>query len=227
MAQTVQQQPGLGSGIYTHAEAARLLRVSTAKARNWAEGYTYQIDGRERTKAPVLQRRAGQPGLLTFHDLIELFFVREFRNAGVSLQDIRGAAKLLSEKWDTPYPFACRKLDTDGVQILMAAGEHYENVARQQNVFRFAEDFFKNIDFSDDCLAEKWWPMGRDKLVVIDPHRSFGTPIDLKSGVRTEILYAAYQAEDRDVEAVANWYEIPPEQVKAAVEFEETWLKAA
>jgi len=225
MANPPDVQPGLGTGIYTYREAARLLRVSSAKVRSWAEGYVYALNGREREKAPVLQRRVWVPGLLTFRDLIELFFVREFRKAGVSLQDIRDAARLLANRWDTPYPFAHDKLNTDGRQILLEAGEHYENVANQQQVFQFAADFFKNIDFRDE-IAESWWPLGRDKLIVVDPHRSFGAPVELRSGVRTDVIFATYRAE-QDFQAVAEWYDILPEAVTAAVEFEEQWSKAA
>lgn len=220
-------KPGLGSGIYTYHEAARLLHVDTANVRRWAEGYTYKLNGEIRRKEAILQGPPGD-GLLTFYDLIELFFVREFRNAGVKLQDIRDTAKYLADRWQTPYPYACNKLQTDGQQILLDAGDHYENVARKQCVFRFAEDFFKNIEFdAETCLAQEWWPIGRNKLIVIDPKRSFGTPIDVKTGVRTDILYAAYKAENGDIKAVVDWYEVTEETVEAAVEFEEEWLKAA
>jgi len=219
------RQPGLGTGIYTYPEAAKLLGVSSAKVRRWADGYVCALNGRERQKKPVLQRRTCLPGLLTFCDLIELFFVREFRDAGVPLQDIRDAAWLLADRWDTPYPFAFRRLETDGRQILLQAGEQYENVARRQQVFGFAAEFFKNIDF-DRELAERWWPLGREKLIVIDRHRSFGAPIDCRSGVRTEVIFATYKAE-QDTKAVAEWYEIRTEAVIAAVEFEERWSRAA
>jgi uncharacterized protein (DUF433 family) len=221
------KKPGLGSGIYTYYEAARLLKVDAANVSRWAKGYTYKLNGEIRRKEAILQEPP-RDGLLTFYDLIELFFVREFRQAGVKLQDIRDTAKYLSDQWQTPYPFACNKLQTDGQQILLDAGDHYFNVARQQAVFRFAEDFFKNIEFNvETCLPLEWWPIGRDKLIVIDPKRSFGTPIDVKTGVRTDILYAAYKAENGDIEAVADWYEVTKDAVEAAVEFEEQWLKAA
>lgn len=212
--------PALGTGIYTYAEAARLLRVSVAKVRGWAEGYVRHINGEQRRSQPVLQREVHRYKLLTFFDLIELFFVREFTNAGVKLSETRAAAEYLSQQLNTPYPFACCKLDTDGVQLLQEAGDAYINVAHQQRVFEFVKLFFKDIDFDDDCQAKAWWPLGRDKFIVIDPKRAFGAPIDVRSGVRTEIIYSTYKAEG-DVQAVADWYEIKPDVVEAAIEFEE------
>lgn len=221
-----QVQPGFGSGIYTYHEAARLLNVHPTQVRRWAEGYVYTFKGRERTKKPVLQRVKTAEGLLTFNDLIELFFVRELSGAGVNMEDIRATSELLSRELDTPYPFACEKVFTDGVQILREAGGDYENVAARQMVFQFIREFFKDIEFDDDCRALRWYPLGTAKPIVLDPQRSFGTPIDLTTGVRTDVLYLTYKAQ-KDVDAVADWYEVSPEAVEAAIEFEVTWPKAA
>ncbi len=220
------QKIGLGSGVYTYADAARLLGVSTQQVRRWCEGYVYRLNGEEIRRDGVLEREQTREGLLTFHDLIELVFVREFASAGVRLQRIVDTARLLREKWHTAYPFAYKRLQTDGSQILLDEGGHYANVAMHQQVFRFAEQFFKNIDF-DGSLASLWWPMGHAKLVVLDPQRSFGAPIDARRGIRTQLLHRAYIAEERDVQAVADWYDVEPECVETAVEFEEQWLKRA
>ena len=75
-------------------------------------------------------------------------------------------------------------------------------------------------------MADKWWPMGRESLVVIDPKRAFVAPIDIRSGIRTDILYRAFLAE-QDIEAVVDWYEVSAEAVKDAIKFEGQWLKAA
>ena len=218
--------PGLGSGIYTYYEAAKLLGVDKTQVRRWADGYTYSLRGEQKHKEPVLQRQRTPEGLLTFYDLIELFIVRELIRAGVRMEVIRASAALLSRELDTPYPFACEKIYTDGVQILHDAGDQYENVATKQQVFQFIEDFFKNMEFDRNYLPMRWFPLGPERLIVMDPKRSFGTPIDFRSGMRTDVLYSTYKAEE-DIDAVADWYEVTREAVEAAVEFEEQWKKAA
>jgi uncharacterized protein (DUF433 family) len=174
----------------------------------------------------VLDRTAADPGLLTFYDLIELAFVREFIGAKVKLSEIVLAARKLREEWGTPYPFALNRIETDGQQLLLTAGDAYRNVARCQQVFAFAQEFFADIDVDERGLAAEWWPMGRGHLVVINPKRSFGAPIDIRSGVRTDTLYRAYLAE-QDYEAVSDWYDVAPDAVRDAVAFEEQWLRAA
>lgn len=220
----VAEKPSLGTGIYTVAEAARLLKVSPRKVAGWAKQYVNHRDGEIRVSPPILDRTGNESGLITFHDLVELFFVREFRNAGVSLPHIRGVARILRESWGTPYPFAEQRLAELGRRLVDR--EDMKVIMDKQQVFQFAQDFFQDFDFDATGLAKTWSPLGKEKLIVLDPHRSFGAPIDIRSGVRTDVLYGAYQAEG-NVEAVAQWYEVAREAVDQAIEFEVRWRKAA
>lgn len=184
--------------------------------------------GQEIRKEPVLQSDAARLGVVTFHDLVEMMFIKRFIEQGVHLSQIVAVAQCLALELNTPYPFACQRLETDGTQLLNEFGQHFRNPANLQIVFGFVSQFFSNIDFdADTCLAERWWPMGREKKIVVDRNRSFGAPITEDRSIRTDILYATFKAEEEDVELVAEWYDVPREAVLAAVEFEEQWLKAA
>lgn len=228
MAQSASSRPDLGTGVYTYAEAARLLQVKSARVRRWAQGYCARRRGREIRKEPILRSDAARLGVVTFADLVELMFVKCFISLGVPLAEVVAAAERLALELDTPYPFACKRLETDGRQLLEAFGPGYRNPATLQIVFAFASELFKDVDFDPDtCLAERWWPLGRDRKIVVDRHRSFGAPIVEERSIRTDVLYATYKAEERDAELVAEWYRVPKEAVLAAVEFEEEWLKAA
>ena len=220
-------KPKLGTGMYTLSQAAGLIQVSPRKLRGWVKGYkNLRIDA-VRISTPVIAPQAEDLGLLTFYELIELFFVKQFADVGVTLPKIKRAHELLREKWDTPYPFARNDLYTDGRELLSKSGADYEEVASTQKVFAYIELFFHNLDFGQDRMAECWWPLGRQELVVLDPARSFGSPIEVKSGIQTDVLYRAYEVEMQDIGAVAAWYEISEEAVEAAVRFEKEWRKAA
>jgi uncharacterized protein (DUF433 family) len=65
----------------------------------------------------------------------------------------------------------------------------------------------------------RWWPLGTDRAVVLDPQRQFGQPITARSGIATEILQAAAKA-GQTIEEIAEWYEIDPPAVRDALEFE-------
>ncbi len=219
-------EPGLGTGIYTYSCAAKLLKVSTAQVRGWAEGYVRHVRGESCRGEPVLQTCPSQ-GLLTFYDLVELMFVREYRKCGIKLDHIRKTAKELAEAEHTVYPFAQEKLVTDGTQLMVHMADGYLNVADKQRVVCFVDQILKDIEFDkEDLLARRWHPLGRKSPAVVDPKRGFGLPIDEESGVRLHVLYATYTAE-RDIDAVADWYGVDKRAVEAAIEFEEHWLKEA
>jgi len=57
-------------------------------------------------------------------------------------------------------------------------------------------------------------------MVVIDPAICLGKPIVGPVGIATSILASAYQANNQDAEAVAEWYKIHASHVIAAVDFE-------
>ena len=61
----VRAQPGLGTGIYTIGEAARLLKVGPARLRGWANGYRKQRSGTLHVSDAVLDRAGAEPGLAT------------------------------------------------------------------------------------------------------------------------------------------------------------------
>jgi uncharacterized protein (DUF433 family) len=82
------------------------------------------------------------------------------------------------------------------------------------------------IEFNADDQPQRWWPLGRDRRVVIDPARAFGAPIVHREGVQTYVLARAVAAEEGDVELVASWYGVSAEGVQDALEFERH-LKAA
>lgn len=51
---------------------------------------------------------------ISFLDLIELAFIRDFRDAGLSMQVIRKAAQLAEGEWRENHPFCIKKFETDG-----------------------------------------------------------------------------------------------------------------
>ena len=88
----------LEDGVYSYAEAARLLGITRQRLARWVDGYFYPRRAGEGFSAPVLHAPAHRRGVLTFPELMELFFVREFVALGVSLQHIRKTAEALARE---------------------------------------------------------------------------------------------------------------------------------
>ena len=222
-----EKNPYLGIGLYTVPEAARILEVEGRKLTRWADGYTFATDNGTRTSGPVFERtlpELAEKRILTFAELIELYLVNLFRTAGVSMSTIREAQERLRKRYGVSHPFAARRVQTDGTRLFeeMAAddgGRRHEEILKAQFVIsEAAEPFFRKLDYDED-FVRRYWPLGRDRPVCIDPSRSFGKPVEALSGVPTYVLYGM-RLSGESVEAIADWYEVEPEGVRAAIEYE-------
>jgi len=228
----------LGIGLYTLPEAARILRTRPQKLSRWADGYPFVSNKERRVAEPIIQRDLaaldGEP-VLTFNDLLELYMIKLFRDAGVSLQTIRAAAEQAAILYHTNHPFAIKQFETDGKRIfatLQVRG--VEGVTRptllqdlnlsQMVMDSIARPFFRKIEYQEFAPL-RYWPNGKERHIVLDPQRSFGKPIDVRSGVPTAVLYEMARGGEA-VESIARWYNVELEAVEEAVAYEAT-LKAA
>ncbi len=226
---SVAQSDIIGVGLYSIPDAARITKVREAVLRRWVSDYTYTSRGIDDRHEPVVHRRSDDHGdVLTFLELIELFVVKQFRDAGVSMHAIRKTAEVAAQRFDTPYPFATGDFDTDGRSIFHTmentgdGSTLAEDFARGQYAFdSLVHPFFKRLDYRDHAEAFRYWPLGRDDRVVLDPQRHFGAPIDARTGVPTRTLFAAVTAgTGQALDVVADWFEVPLAAVQAAVDYE-------
>lgn len=79
---------------------------------------------------------------------------------------------------------------------------------------------YEGIDYTGEGSAQRWYPLKRNKTVVLDPTRNFGKPILAVVGIDTSVIYQSYLAEGQDAKRVAMIFEIPTAAVDAAVAFE-------
>ncbi|MSR57671.1 MAG: MerR family transcriptional regulator [Planctomycetaceae bacterium] len=214
------QSKYIGVGLYSIPQAARLLGVRSRLLRYWIG----EVSGAD----SIIKRQLTDEHLLTFAELMELHFIKMFRDKDVSLPAIRKAASEAARRFGSDYPFTVRRFDTDGTSIFATLTsketqrELVEELRHGQFVFRkLIKPFFKKMDYCGTAEIERFWPMKKTGRVVLDPARRFGQPIDSGTGVPTETIFNAINAGDgQDVPTVAKWFDIPVEAVKAAIRFE-------
>jgi len=227
----------IGVGLYTLTDAARLLRVRPSTLRNWVNGYTYRTEERTVHQRPVVFRRFDEP-LLTFHEFVELLFVKLFREEGVSMQAIRKAAAAASHLFDTPYPLAVKRFDTDGKLLFATLEEEAKGDSKSERIVHelgkgqvmfdsVIRPFFRHLDYRGVAEAIRYWPAEGQRWIVLDPERAFGQPIDAETGVPTRVLYEAYLATQEDATKAARSFEVPLGAVEHSVRFECELLRAA
>src|SRR5882724_271553 len=223
----------LGLGLYSIPEASRISHVSPESIRRWLWGYRYAAKGKLRRAEPLWKPRLPKiddARALTFRDLIEIQFVHRFRQEGLSLQSIRRAIGLATKLLEESHPLSSIKFKTDGRSILAQVVEPEEqacvfDVTTGQYLFDFVLEYlYDALEYSALDELVRWWPLGKERRVLVDPKRSFGRPI-VKEGVPTAILAGSHKAEG-SVSAVARWFEVAEESVEDALEYERS-LRAA
>ena len=215
----------IGLGVYTITEAAQLTGIPRSNIRRWTRGYTYKRGGKEHRLLPVLGHMEND--ILTFHfaDLMEVRVLDQFRKCGVSWKSLRIAVQKAIELTGHPHPFSLRTFRTDGRTILMKVatetGVLLDLLKDQHEFEKIVEPFlYEMVDFADNEEPQRWWPLGKDRTVVLDPARSFGAPICGPSGVPTRVIQGLYEAEN-DIETVMWWHSVMKQEVEDAVEFEQ------
>ena len=218
----------LSAGIYTVPEASRLTRVSTSRIRRWIKGYNFKTKKERHHSNPVWTGQIApidEQMAVGFRDLMEIRFVAAFLNEGVSWKTMREAHVAAKTKLGTDHPFCTHRFATDGRAILqeeaqVSGDKQLINIVNDQREFkRIVNPFLKELEFDQGNL--RWWPLGRERLVVVDPVRNMGQPTVTRSGVPTRVLANSVKAND-SVETVARWYEVSPQEVKDAVTFEQS-----
>ena len=224
----------LGVGIYARAEAARLIRVTPTRLRRWVGGYRYwyrYMATETRRKRPAVVKR-DLPNIdgnvaLSFVELMELRVIKALIDKDISLQHIRVVAALMAEHFNTRHPFASQRVFTDGKKVfagLTAVAvpdlvEISRERIRQVIAGGIFEPFLEEIDFDPaTALAERWWPLGKSNPILLDPRVAFGAPTIAGTRIRTTVI--AGFANKTSAEETAKIYDIPPDSVLAAIEFE-------
>lgn len=214
----------IGNGIYTVPDIANILRLPYSKVNRWLNEYW---DGKlGKSFNGQYSWRIDNTRAVSFHTLVEFYVMMQFAEAGVKAAQVLKAHADLSKSYDTIFPFAQKQIieniSTDGKKnFLNIDGSQITLDGSKQFNLGFIQMFFKKLDFDNELLATRLWPLGKEKAVVCDPHHKFGQPVVDGTNIQTEALYKMYQAKE-PIPFIAGLYEIPVQKVKDAISFHKT-----
>lgn len=211
----------LGYGIYTIPDISRLLKIERRKVTRFINEYWDERIGRKLFSDSYSWSVNQRNKAVNFYVLIELFTFFRLQELGVKAKTILKARQSISAELKLDYPFASSQLLTDGKRIWYKFEEDIVNAdgSCQTNFVKIIESFAKNVDFSEtSLLAQKLWPFGRDKSIVVDPHHQFGQPVINGTNINAEVIYAMYKSGE-PVEAIETLYELSAQEVNDAIEF--------
>ena len=222
MTETFQTKPILGMGIYTIPDIAKILGIKYYVANKWINSFWNDRFGKK--YGGSYSWNIDLTKAINFPTLIELYTFYQLHVAGVSTKEILNAHEILSEQFNTPFPFAMKsvlnQIRTDGKKVLFEQkdGSIFSVDVYKQFKIAFIKEFFKNLEFDQNSIANRLWPLGKDKSIVCDPHHQFGQPVIEGTNIQSEAIYRMYLAKE-PMSFIASLYEIPVKKVRHAIDF--------
>lgn len=218
----------LNAPAYSIAEASRLVNMKYWTVRRYLQGYEYDYAGQRKSQPPVVDSDFEKKIYASFLDLIDLVFVREFLQRGFGLPTLRKALDEARDWLGTPHFGQSVFFTTSADQIALQMPEDGSMVALltggQGVMTQIVKMFSDRLNFEDATkfgFARRWYPREGKRLIVIDPEISFGRPTLIGTGIPTNNIYDLFLGEDKSIEPVSNWFEIPAVKIEAAVQFEQ------
>ncbi|PQA56069.1 DUF433 domain-containing protein [Siphonobacter curvatus] len=212
-------EPALGTGIYTVPDVAQILRLPLTRVRRWLDEFW---NGRLSATTKISYSWGkGRERVVNFQTLIEFYVFFKLRELGISTPKILQAHEVSSRLLQTPFPFASSFLLTDSKTLFVEIGNEIlitADARLQYEIKEVMEGFCRKIEFDADKLASKFWPLGKDRSVVIDPQRQLGQPTVQGTNILAETLHRLHLGGE-DTPTIAQLYGLTQTQVEEALFF--------
>jgi uncharacterized protein (DUF433 family) len=222
--------PQLGEGVYLIKDVAKILRLDYQKAYRWIVGYWGALEGSLEENISYTFGTVGNRAI-NFYSLIEFYTFFKLRDAGVSAHYIKKIHRELSQQYNTPYPFAKvrdfrvePRKNKHGIVTKKFVYYYDKNLikldGKQQAIFDgFIDNFLQKIEFDDNNLAARFYPLNNSKNVVVDPNHQFGQPVVTGTNVKTSTIATHFRGGD-DIELISKIYNLSERQVQDAISFD-------
>jgi uncharacterized protein (DUF433 family) len=176
---------------YTFGEAARIIGRQTGTLRRWALGHDRLYRGQPRHDPPLLRidgstSDEGTPPL-SFLNLLELRFLASWRNS-ITLPAIRAALDYAAVQLEAKRPLLDLDFKLHGRELFVEYEAEVISATRGgQIAWTEAVDvLLASLDYDEnEQTAYRWWPLGRERPVLLDMRVNGGRPTTAETGVRT------------------------------------------
>jgi uncharacterized protein (DUF433 family) len=222
---------------YTIPEAAAYSGIPVSTVRRWSLGHVRTYHGQRRRDEPLIQLDGSRYAVpLSFLNLLELRFLASYRRR-VPLQAIRRALEYAGTALGEERPlltvdfrtrgrslflkFAEEAGEDDAVLLDVSRGGQFSIDTASEKLWPSAlDEFMRSVDYDDEQRAAfRWWPLGREKPVIINTLYNGGRPSTAVSGVRTRAI-AVHRREGLRLAEIAYDVGATEDEVAAALTFE-------
>ena len=208
----------IGQGIYTAADASRILKVPYPKANYWFNHYAKQRF--PSTTHHTYHFKIKDSVAVNFLTLIEMLVFYTLKEKGIRTSQIIKAHSIMSEFLKTPHPFAKEEIYINGKSLLFGSDEPLltADTRLQTVIIQVLKPFISKIKFNDEKMARKFYPLGKNKTIVVNPENQFGQPVIEGTNILTQTIYNLVIAGESK-KSIAKLYNLNINQVNDALEF--------
>jgi len=208
----------VGQGIYTAADAARILKVPYPKANYWFKYYAKQKFASSTHFKYHFQIR--DIIAVNFLTLIEMYVFYTLKEKGIKTNSIMEAHSTMADFLKTPYPFAKEDIYVNNKALLFSHNDLLISADKnlQTVIVQVLKPFLNKIQFNDDRMANRFYPMGKKKAIVVNPENQFGQPVIEGTNILAQTVYLLSKAGESS-RSIAKLYDLDIKQVRDAIEF--------
>jgi uncharacterized protein (DUF433 family) len=206
--------------MYSFKEVARLSGLSITTVRNWLFGYTVE----ERQVSPLL-KAPPDATCCSFINLIEVMVAARFRKAeGTKYEVVKRTYENAKKLYSFEHPFANSKLR------LKAIGGHIVHMIREKGSLQAIDtpeqytipnlviEIIEQLEYELE-LASKWYPVGKNIPIVVDPSISSGVPVIEGRGITVENIEKRFYFGKQKLDFIANDLELPENVIQEVIRF--------
>ena len=219
---------------YSLTEASRYLSIPPATLRSWVAGRKYPTGSGPKFFRPVIELPDDARAGLSFVNLVEAHVLDAIRrHHQVPLSKIRHSIDYLRKHFSSKHPLAEQRFETDGLDLFIDKFDQLINVTQSGQIAlrELLKAHLHRVEHDSSGAAVKLYPFTRKrdsrepKVVVIDPHISYGRPVLVGTGIPTAVVAERYKAGE-SIDELAEDYGRQRNEIEEAIRCE-LWLEAA
>jgi uncharacterized protein (DUF433 family) len=219
---------------YSLTEASRYLLIPRATLRSWPAGRNYPTDSGPKFFRPIIELPDEARAGLSFINLVEAHVLDAIRrHHQIPLSKIRQAIDYLRKHFSSKHPLAEQRFETDGLDLFIDRYGQLINVTQSGQIAlrELLKAHLQRVEHDATGAAIRLYPFTRKRdldeprVVVIDPHISYGRPVLVGTGIPTAIVAERYKAGE-SIDELAEDYGRQRNEIEEAIRCE-LWLEAA
>ena len=151
----------IGTGIYMPSDIAQILGIDVNKVRRWLNNYFSEH----------IEKENGQI-FTNFWAMIDLYVFNTLIEKGIKRRYVKQLYDFMKQKLNLEYPFATNKVYVLNKQLYTELNDFIIDGQIAGVIKEFVVPFWEKVEFEND-IAQKYYPLGKDRYIVVDPEIQF------------------------------------------------------